>query len=191
MLNSILNFDFSKSYPCKVKIENHQNSMCDSSKEPYGFTDHKSEKKTKKYWYLTDLWAKTCFKKTLTDSDYFHWKKEFAIHLVKYQYFFNFSSDLWSVSQCGSFELSHIEFWWFKFFAYISQETENRPPLNYVYDIGIFTAERFQIANMKPLNQCIKLNVPNKNKGLKCCSPPWRTLLKLSCTRQPWTRVRR
>ena len=32
--------------------------MCDSLKEAYGFTDHKSEEKTKKYWYLTDLLEK-------------------------------------------------------------------------------------------------------------------------------------
>ena len=48
--------------------------MCDNSKEPYGFTDHKSKEKTKKYWYLTDLLAN-------------------ASHLVKFQYFVVFSSD--------------------------------------------------------------------------------------------------
>jgi hypothetical protein len=28
--------------------------MCDSSKEPHGFTDHKSEEKMKKCWNLTE-----------------------------------------------------------------------------------------------------------------------------------------
>ena len=92
----------------KSKNENHQNSMCDSSKEPYGYTDHKSEKILIFYWFVS---KKTVLKRPLLLK-----KKEFfAIHLVKFQYFFNFSSDLWSVSQCGSFELSHIEFWWFSF----------------------------------------------------------------------------
>ena len=50
LLNLILNFDFSISQvPVQSKNENHQNSMSDSSKEPYGFTGHKSEEKTKKY----------------------------------------------------------------------------------------------------------------------------------------------
>ena len=35
LLNLILNFDFSKSHHVKSKNENHQNSMCDSSKEPH------------------------------------------------------------------------------------------------------------------------------------------------------------
>ena len=45
----------------KSKNENHQNSVCDSSKEPYRFTKHKFEEKTKKYWLLTDLIAKNLF----------------------------------------------------------------------------------------------------------------------------------
>ena len=45
----VFNFYFFKSHPCKVKNENHQNSMFDSSKEPHGFTDCKSEVKIKKY----------------------------------------------------------------------------------------------------------------------------------------------
>ena len=49
-LNLILNFDFSKSHPglVKSKNENHQNSMCDSSKEPYWLSDSKSEENRKK-----------------------------------------------------------------------------------------------------------------------------------------------
>ena len=42
--------------------------MCDSSQEPYGFIDHREEK-TKKYThnsYLTELFAKNWFKKTMT-----------------------------------------------------------------------------------------------------------------------------
>ena len=35
LLYLILNFDFSKSHHVKSKNENHQNSMCDSSKEPH------------------------------------------------------------------------------------------------------------------------------------------------------------
>ena len=31
----------------KSKNENHQILMCDSSKEPYGFTDHKSAEKNR------------------------------------------------------------------------------------------------------------------------------------------------
>ena len=42
----VLNFDFSKSRPYKVK-KDHQNSMCDSSKEPLGFTDSESKEKLK------------------------------------------------------------------------------------------------------------------------------------------------
>ena len=59
----------------KSKDENHRKSMCNSSKEPYGFTDYKSEEKKKKMlifdWFVGK--KKTCFKKTR----YFHWKKEF------------------------------------------------------------------------------------------------------------------
>ena len=49
VLNLSLNFDFWKTHPSKVKNENHQNSMCDSLKEPHGLTNHKSEEKMKKY----------------------------------------------------------------------------------------------------------------------------------------------
>ena len=38
LLNLILYFDFSKFHLIKSKKENYQNSMCDSSKEPYRFT---------------------------------------------------------------------------------------------------------------------------------------------------------
>ena len=39
---------FQNSTLVKSKNENHQNSICDGSKEPHWFTDHKSEEKLKK-----------------------------------------------------------------------------------------------------------------------------------------------
>ena len=80
----ILNLDFSKSHPCKVK-----KVKIIRLQFQYEFTDHKSQEKTKKYWYLTDLLTKNLF---LKDSNYFHWKKRvfFAIHLVNIFSFFLF-----------------------------------------------------------------------------------------------------
>ena len=46
--NFLLNLIFQNPIIVKSKNENHQYSMCDSSKEPYGFTDYESEEKTKK-----------------------------------------------------------------------------------------------------------------------------------------------
>ena len=60
--------------------------MRDSPKEPHGHTDHKSEEKTKKCRYLTDLLAKKPVFKRLTI--FIEKKKVFL--LVKFQYPLNF-----------------------------------------------------------------------------------------------------
>ena len=65
LLNLILILIFQNPTLVKSKNENHQNTMCDSSEEPYGFTDHQSGEKTKEK--ITFDWF-ACKKKT----DYFH-----------------------------------------------------------------------------------------------------------------------
>ena len=71
--------------------------MCDSSKESNGFTDHKSEEKILIFdWFVS--------KKTV----------------------FIFSSDLWLLSQRGSFELSHIGFQWFSFFDFTRRKKKKK-----------------------------------------------------------------
>ena len=48
LLNLILNFDFSKSHPCKVKKWRSSEFHVWCSNEPHWLTDHKSEEKLKK-----------------------------------------------------------------------------------------------------------------------------------------------
>ena len=86
-------------------MEKHQNSKCDSKKEPQGFKDRKSEVKIQKILTLDFFISKqACFKKILT---IFIEKKElFASHLVKFHFHW------------GSSELSYMEF--AKYVPYIS-----------------------------------------------------------------------
>ena len=47
--NGVVDFRFSNPTLVKSKNENHQMLMCDTSKEPPGLTDHRSEDKISKY----------------------------------------------------------------------------------------------------------------------------------------------
>ena len=120
----MVDFRFSNPTLVKSKNESHCIFMCDSSNEPPRLTDHKSEEKIEKSSKLTWWLAKNLF---LKDSNYFSLKNEFiASPTVNFQYFFIFSSDLWSVSRGGSWELSHIKIQWLSFFDFTRVGFENR-----------------------------------------------------------------
>ena len=94
--------------------------MCDGSKEPYGFTDHKSKKKTKKYWNLTK-WISKIFFLDKNSQSFQNKTGYLANKSVKYQFFCVQICDqwiytvLWSYRTFNSddsfFDLTRVGFW--------------------------------------------------------------------------------